>query len=174
MRFLWISLTLFLCLGCVLPDTAGERYSISGTVSDPSGAGIAGASVAVHQRGGPVVGTVRTGSTGAFRLTGLPVGDFDVDAVSDGFAAERIPVTIEARSPAPLRITLKLAGIRQEITVSEAAARVSTDSSDNLDVVTLDRDMLDNLPIFDQNYVAAMSNGGALAVGVGLVRAVLG
>ncbi len=148
-----ISLALLLCLGC----SAADRFSISGTVSDSSGAPIPGASVAVRQRGGPVAGTVRTGSAGAFRLTGLPSGDFDVEAVSEGFAAERIPVTIDARSPALLRITLKLAGIRQEVTVSEAATRVTTDASDNLDVITLDREMLDNLPIFDQNYVSAMS-----------------
>jgi hypothetical protein len=157
MRFFWIALTLSFCSGAVLAEAAGERYSISGTVTDPSGAGIPGANVAVHRRGGTLVQAVRTGSTGAFRLTGVPAGDFEVDAVSDGFAAERIAIKIDARSLAPLRFTLKLAGIRQEVTVSEAAARVSTDSADNLDVVTLDREMLDNLPIFDQNYVGALS-----------------
>ncbi len=56
-----------------------------------------------------------------------------------------------------MRVVLKLTDVRQEVTVNESAGQVSTDSSENLDVVTLDRQMLDNLPIFDQNYVGAMS-----------------
>ena len=47
--------------------------------------------------------------------------------------------------------------MRQEITVNEAAGQINTEASSNLDVITLDRDLLDNLPIFDQNYVGAMS-----------------
>ena len=41
--------------------------------------------------------------------------------------------------------------------VSETPAQVSTDASENLDVVTLDREALDNLPVFDQDYVASIS-----------------
>ena len=52
---------------------------------------------------------------------------------------------------------MKLADIRQEVTVTDSANQVSTNGSDNLDTVTLNREMLDSLPIFDQNYVAAMS-----------------
>ncbi len=56
-----------------------------------------------------------------------------------------------------MRIALKLADVRQEVTVNESTGQVSIDASENLDVITLDRPMLDNLPIFDQNYVGAMS-----------------
>ena len=41
--------------------------------------------------------------------------------------------------------------------MSETTAQVSTDASENLDVVALDREALDNLPVFDQNYVGAIS-----------------
>ncbi|HEY3840938.1 MAG TPA: hypothetical protein VGL72_30415, partial [Bryobacteraceae bacterium] len=54
-------------------------------------------------------------------------------------------------------IQLKMAGVRQEVTVSESANQVSTDPSENLDVVTMDRDMMNSLPVFDQNYVSMMS-----------------
>ena len=58
---------------------------------------------------------------------------------------------------APLQIALSLAQVRQEMVVSERTAQVSTDASENLDVVALDREALDNLPVFDQNYVGAIS-----------------
>jgi hypothetical protein len=50
---------------------------------------------------------------------------------------------------------------------------VSTNTNDNLDIVTMDRSDLDNIPIFDQDYVATMSqflNAGAVGTnGVTLV-----
>src|SRR5260370_33590639 len=70
--------------------------------------------------------------------------------------------------PAPVRIVLWIADVRQEVTVSTQAARVSTDTADNLDTVTLDRQALDNLPIFDQDYIGTMSrflDSGAVGTG---------
>jgi hypothetical protein len=101
--------------------------------------------------------TTVTDFSGNFRFTALPSGSFEVRVQNEGFAPENIPVRISDRSPAPLRIVLKLAGVRQEVTVTDSTNQVSTNGSDNLDTVTLDREMLDSLPIFDQNYVAAMS-----------------
>jgi len=39
------------------------------------------------------------------------------------------------------------------VTVAGSAPKLSTESADKLDVVALDRQMMDNLPVFDQNYV---------------------
>ncbi|MDQ2945060.1 MAG: TonB-dependent receptor, partial [Acidobacteriota bacterium] len=148
-------------LACLLARTfaqsSADRFSISGMVTDPTGAGIPGANVSAHRNGGTAIRSTRADSSGAFRMTGLPTGDLDLQVQSDGFAPLSLRVSIAGRSPSPLRIALKLAGVRQEVTVNESAAAVSTTASDNLDVITLDRQMLDNLPIFDQNYVAAMS-----------------
>ena len=148
-------------LACLLArafaQSSADRFSISGMVTDPTGAGIPGASVSAQRNGGPVIRSTRADSSGAFRLTGLPAGDLELNVQSDGFAPQSLHVAIAGRPPSPLRIALKLAGVRQEVTVNESATAVSTTASDNLDVITLDRQMLDNLPIFDQNYVAAMS-----------------
>ena len=133
-------------------------YSISGTVSDPSGAGIPGAEVQVRPRGSTTAkANTRTDDLGNFRLSGLRAGSFEIDVQHDGFAGQTVVIALKDRPPAPLHIELQLAGVRQAVTVSDSAAQVSTDSADNLDVVTMDRGMMDNLPVFDQNYVAAMS-----------------
>jgi hypothetical protein len=47
--------------------------------------------------------------------------------------------------------------VRQEITVQGEADTVSTEAGENRDGVSLDRNMLDNLPVFDQDYVPAIS-----------------
>lgn len=147
---------LWACL--VHPGYPQGAYSISGTVSDPSGAAIPDADVQIRQRGTTVIAAqTRTDVQGNFRAAGLPPASYEVGVQHDGFASQTVRLAIKDRSPAPLHVELKLAGVRQEVTVAESAAQVSTDSADNLDVVTMDRQMMDNLPVFDQNYVAAMS-----------------
>ena len=148
-----------------LAQTPGERLSIFGTIVDPSGAAIPNVKVSLEgaQRRATVSDT-----SGAFRFAPVVPGNYQVAAKSEDFAPETVDVRVGDRSPAPLRITLRLAGVRQEVTVTERAAQVSTEASDNLDTVTLDRQMLDNLPVFDQDYVAAMSqflDAGSIATG---------
>lgn len=107
--------------------------------------------------GGAVSRSARSDGAGLFRIDGLPSGDFTIDVGAGGFAGETLHVKVDGRELAPLRCTLKLADVRQEVTVSDATAQVATDASENLDTVTLDREMLNDLPVFDQNYVSAMS-----------------
>lgn len=154
MRFVTGLLMLAFALAGLAP---AQTFSISGTVTDPTGGGVPAATVSIHKRDGAEVRATRTDGAGVFRVAGLPAGNFEINVQGEGFAAASVSLTIAGRSPAPLRIALKLAGVRQEVTVNETAAQVSTDSSENLDVITLDRQMLDNLPVFDQNYVSAMS-----------------
>src|ERR1700730_5374791 len=141
----------------MLAQSPTDRFVISGTVTDPSGAGAPDVKVTLQKTGDSAIRTTVTGVSGAFRFTAVTSGDFEVLAEREGFASEKILVSVSNRSPAPLRISLKLADVRQQVTVSDSANQVSANAPDNLDTVTLDRQMLDNLPIFDQNYVAAMS-----------------
>jgi hypothetical protein len=151
------SASLFLLLSTVYQLVAQGPYTIVGTVTDQSGASIPGAVVSARQRGKSAARTTTTDESGSFQFSAVPTGAFDLEVKSEGFTPATVPVTVSGRSPAPLRVALSLAGVRQELTVTEAAAQVSTQASENLDVITLDRQALDNLPIFDQNYVAAMS-----------------
>ncbi len=159
MRLLPNLLLLWACLSShALAQAPSGPYAISGNVSDPSGAAIPDADIRVRPRGAAAAtAKARTDTLGDFRVAGLPAGAFEIDVQRDGFAPQTIRLSIKDRAPAPLHVALKLAGVRQEVTVSDSAGQVSTDSTDNLDVVTMDRQMMDNLPVFDQDYIATMS-----------------
>jgi len=150
-----------------LAQTGPEALAISGTVSDVTGAAIPGAEVSINRDGSRARAALTDGS-GNFRLTGVAAGRYEVVARRDGFSPVRVPLTIADRSPAPLHITLQLTGVRQEVTVTSTAEEVSTHPADNLDTVTLDRDQLNNLPIYDLDYVAMVSqflDPGSVATG---------
>jgi outer membrane receptor protein involved in Fe transport len=153
--------SLLIVWACLAPRVFAQAppgpYAISGNVSDPSGAAIPDADIQVRLRGAAATAKTRTDTLGDFRIAGLAAGTFELDVQREGFAPQTIRLTVKDRPPAPLHVELKLAGVRQEMTVSDSAGQVSTDSTDNLDVVTMDRQMMDNLPVFDQNYIAAMS-----------------
>jgi len=170
MRLLATCLVLSACLGHHLAaQSSAGAYSIVGAITDPSGAGVPDAHIHVRTRGATAL-TIesRTDAVGNFRLSPVPSGAYDVEINHEGLAPQTVHVTVKDRSPTPLHIELKLAGMRQEVTVNDSAAKVSTDSADNLDVVAMDRQMMDNLPVFDQNYIGAMSqflDSGAIGTG---------
>jgi hypothetical protein len=163
MRVLLVAIAAFTALA----QTGLDGFAVTGAVSDATGAAIPGAEVALVRDGSRARVTL-TDSGGNFRLTGIVSGRYELVAGRDGFTPARLPLTIAGRSPAPLSITLQLTGVRQEVLVTGRAEEVSTHPADNLDTITLDRDLLTNLPIFDQNYVAMMSlflDPGSVATG---------
>lgn len=142
----------------ILAQPGAGGYPVSGTVTDPSGAGIPNADVIVQQPGSNAAAAkIRTDNLGKFQLASVPAGSIEISVSHEGFTSKSVPVTITNRAPAPLNIRLQLAGVHEALTVSDTTAEVSTDSSNNLDTVAIDRQTMDSLPVFDQNYVAAMS-----------------
>jgi len=161
-----VLLLLAACTGA-LAQTPTGTFSVSGVVNDPTNAAIPAATITVYRNNRAILST-ETDASGAFYLTRLPAGKVELQIQHTGFESKRLPVTIADHPVPPVRVVLQLSNVREEVTVSESVAQVSTDSSENLDVVTLDRQMLDDLPIFDQNYVAAMSqflDPGSVATG---------
>jgi hypothetical protein len=140
----------------LLAQAGPDGLAVSGTVSDATGAAIPGAEVTLAREGSPARVTV-SDSGGDFRLIGIAPGPYEILVRRDGFTPASMPLTLTDHTPVPVHITLQLTGVRQEVTVTGTAEEVSTHPADNLDTVTLDRDLLDSLPIFDQNYVAMMS-----------------
>ena len=152
-RLLFLSALLAITLGAQDPAGVG----ISGTVLDPHQAGVLGAKVTLKLPDGTEVQSAAADSKGAFRFEGVRPGNYDVSIEQPGFKPPLIRVRVGNQPPRPLRVALELAEVRQEVTVGAELTQVSTNASDNLDTVTLDRSALDDLPIFDQDFIGTMS-----------------
>ena len=140
-----------------LPQPSSPAFPITGIVFDPSHASVPRAKVAFRRAGASEQQTTTADAGGAFRFEAVAPGRYEIQVEHEGFKPATVRLTIGSRPPGPLEITLSIAELRQEVTVGGQAAQVSTDTSENLDVVTLNRESLDSLPIFDQDYVGAMS-----------------
>ena len=72
----------------LMPAPAGaqaDSSSLSGTVTDPSGAVVPNARVTVHNDANGQERTVQTNGSGAYTVTNLPAGDYTVRVEAPGF-----------------------------------------------------------------------------------------
>ena len=63
---------------------AAERGQVTGVVSDPSGAKIAGARVIVYDRAGAIVAEARTDESGGFKVSDIAAGHYTIGAEATG------------------------------------------------------------------------------------------
>jgi hypothetical protein len=126
-------------------------------VLDPHRAGVFGARVTLKKANESDVRSATADESGSFRFEAVPPGTYELRIEREGFKTAVTRVRVGAESPRLMTIGLTLAEVQQEVTVGAEGAQVSTNTSDNLDTITLNRSALDNLPIFDQDYVGTMS-----------------
>jgi carboxypeptidase family protein/TonB-dependent receptor-like protein len=130
---------------------------VTGTVVDPTGAVLPTAQLELRTSTGALVAATSTDNAGAFRFDRAAPGRYDLRATFEGFQPTTVRVTVGTRAPAPVRLTLPLAGISQEVTVGNAPAEVRTDTASNLDASSVDANAIDKLPVFDQDILSTMS-----------------
>src|SRR5438874_5411223 len=114
-----------------------ETGSISGVVSDPSGAIVPGAKVTVTSVGKQTVRTVNADSRGAYVISNLEPGAYDVAVEQQGFTSfkRRVNVTVGSRNTIDAQLTVGTAGTTVEVTAQEGA-QVETQSQALSQVVT--------------------------------------
>jgi len=130
---------------------------VSGVVVDQTGAVLQNAQVELKNAAGAPVQSTATDQAGNFRLASIPSGRYDLLVTFEGFQPTTVRVTVGARALAPLRVTLPLAHLAQELTVDDAPANVTADAASNLDVSAVDQKTFENLPVFNQDLLATMS-----------------
>jgi hypothetical protein len=79
LRIVWLVLTL--CAPAWAQDTA----SITGTITDPSGAAVPNAQVAVKNAEHGISRTSTSNGSGDFLFASLPIGSYDLTITAEGF-----------------------------------------------------------------------------------------
>ncbi len=115
-------------------DTGG---SISGTVTDQSGAVVPDTTVTALNLDTTVQQTTRTNANGFFTLTNLPVGRYEIEIVREGFKPyKRTGLIIDVNAALREDISLTMGEQSEEVVVSDTAVHVETESSQMGEVVT--------------------------------------
>jgi outer membrane receptor protein involved in Fe transport len=131
--------------------------SVSGVVTDPQGGVIPGARVELIPEGRVPLVTLQTDTNGAFRFDRVTPGSYEVHVSFEGFEPKTVRVTVGARAPGTLRVALALAGVTQEVTVSNNGLQADTAAGNNLNAIVFDQSTLSDLPVFDNEYIGTLS-----------------
>ncbi|HEX7419649.1 MAG TPA: carboxypeptidase regulatory-like domain-containing protein [Thermoanaerobaculia bacterium] len=142
---------LFVFAIAFLAATVQAQVTVTGTVVDPSNAAVAGATVNLGAQ------NTLTDSLGRFRIEGVPTGRNTIDVKAASFTPLRQRVDVTP-SMQPLVLHLALAALQESVEVNAADdVRPVLDPSANLDTTTLSGESLEQLPVFDQDIIGALT-----------------
>ncbi len=105
--------------------------SLSGTVTDRSGAAVASAAVAVRDVHTEVQRDTATDAAGQYQVFALPVGEYEISVKKQGFAEEIIGgIELAVGQDATVDLRLQVGEVSQVITVEADAPPVSVTTAD--------------------------------------------
>ena len=135
-----------------LPLCAQNYGEINGTVTDPSGAVISGATVTVTNTATNIARTVQTNAAGNYTLPFLAPGLYDVRAEQAGFkAVTRSGVQLQVGSIARINVAMEVGAVTEEVAVTGAAPLLTTEGTAVGTVIENKR--IVDLPLNGRNYL---------------------
>ncbi len=123
-------LFLLLCCSSMLLD-AQVSATLSGRVTDQTGAAIQGATVTAVSRETGVSRTTVTGQTGMYELLALPIGQYELHARKDGFSEEvRSGILLVVGQDATANLSLQVGKVSEQVKVESNVQVVNTSTQD--------------------------------------------
>jgi hypothetical protein len=124
-----VSLLTF-CLVPSLPAQSSLGGSVNGTVSDPTGAAVANASVQLRSNATAVAETTTTSSAGQFVFPVVPVGEYTLRVSAGGFADSVLKdVTVVPNTATTEPVTLKVGSSTESVVVTASTVNLETESA---------------------------------------------
>ncbi len=130
-RSIFLSVSIFGAALAALPTQAQVAASITGTVTDQSGAPISAAAVTAKNLETAAVRTATTDDAGRYLLLSLPVGQYEVRVTKAGFKeAVRSGIQLVIGQEARVDLNLQVGAVETQVIVNSDVLLVSTTTSD--------------------------------------------
>src|SRR5580704_16245722 len=130
-RLLWFCL--FICAFCVpVALFAQDTASITGTVTDPTGAAIPGAQVTLTSVEHGINRSATSNSTGDYLFAALPIGSYNLTVAASGFRRfQAAGIVLRVAQKSRVDVAMQVGAASTEVTVQgTTVAQVETQSSD--------------------------------------------
>jgi Carboxypeptidase regulatory-like domain len=151
-----LSIALVLAFGLLLlPGAAAQLYtgSISGTVTDPSGAVIPSAHVNATDQNKGFAFTATTDASGRYLLRPIPPGRYRMSVDASNFQGQRKEeVTVEVNQNVSVDFSLKVGAANEVVDVEAGAVQLQTQDAVTGQVV--DRRLINNLPLINRDFLS--------------------
>jgi len=127
---------------------SGNAGAVRGTVTDPSGAVIPGATVHMTNSISGLDHTVTTDASGQFQLSNIPFNPYQISVSAAGFGSITRKIEIRSAIGTTLTLVLPIAGASSTVTVEATGDLVEDDPTFHTDV---DRDAFVKVPLESQS-----------------------
>jgi hypothetical protein len=151
-----LALSCFLVLIPALAQAQVGNSSLTGVVSDSSGAAVAHAQVTLHSADESFVRTGVAGADGAYVIPTLPPGRYRLIVSAAGFGTQETqPFELSSGQTGSLNVTLSVAGQTTQVVVQDTAPLLQTTSA-SLGTVIGSREMT-AIPLLGRSFLNAIS-----------------
>ena len=134
-----------LAFGCGVLSYGQSSGTVRGSVLDPSGAAIKGATVGISNPVSRYQRSVKTNGQGAFEFDNLPYNNYHLSvSAATGFQGGEQDLNVRSPIPVEAKVTLQIGVAAESVTVAGGEDLVETESTSHTDV---DRAMFDKLPL---------------------------
>lgn len=132
-----------------------QNGQFTGTVTDASGAALAGAKVTMTNSATNLSVSTTTNGTGVYYAKELPIGVYKITAEASGFKTfENNGVTLDAGTIARVDIKMQLGAAREVVEVTGEASQVNTEEAKLATTITTTQ--IENLPLNGRNVYDLM------------------
>lgn len=166
-----LTLLLVLAMPLLSQSTSGN---LTGTVYDPSGATVPGATVVARNAATGLENTTASTSAGEYRFENLPVGTYGVTVNATGFQKSEIQgINVQLNVTATQNITLAVGQAATTVEVAESAVAIDTTTAQIQ--TTVDAKQIADLPVTANGsgvlnlalLAPGVATSGAIGVGTG-------
>jgi len=152
-RAIWAFAVLAVLTGLSAAQSAGQ---LNGSVTDPSGAAVAGAKITLTKPETGLQRAATSNASGLYQFLDVPPGDYRLEATAPGFAPAVVEkITILVKLPSTVSLRLQVTGGTTSVTVEGEAPLINRTDASLGNVV--DQDQIAELPIAARNVVQLLS-----------------
>jgi hypothetical protein len=122
---------LLLCICALVPSAlfsqSASTGTVAGTVTDPSGAAVAAATVTLTDKATNTPRTASTNENGRYILVDIPAGTYDLNVSKQGFRISRLSdQTVNVGTALTLNVTLEIGSVAESVEVTASNAELQT------------------------------------------------
>ena len=137
----------------------GERATVTGVVTDPSGAIVVGAEVSIRNAGMNVVTRTRTNAAGIYYLPALPPARYELRVEEAGFRPAIVAdIPLGAGLTATFNVTLEVGAVAEAVEVQATAVQLEAQTT-GLGKILATRSIAE-LPVLGRNPLQLLAEIG--------------
>jgi hypothetical protein len=154
------------------PLAAQDRAAVNGTITDPSGAVVSGASIDLKSAATGFHRTVSSNEKGLYEITPLPVGQYTAAVSKTGFRSASIDAfEVKYGETRTIDVTLQVGGTTETVEVKATLEALNRTNAEVAGVI--ESEQIKDIPVSGRNWASLMLLApGAINYGDGAQRSI--